>query len=196
MRRGRALKGNVSWLLQIATVVVAFAVTMGVVGTLIYSVEQTQREVDSAVNAYRLAAALNILRTVDGGHAEREFATPLTIRLEGRRVVITDAGGKERGLEYLVGADQGAVGGRDSAHAVESGRARGTGPVPVSALEEAVVLSNQASANTQELFGVARYVQEQCGRGIPAGIGLRVQDLETGKMWSAGYAADAKKRDQ
>src|SRR3989338_2519916 len=111
MRRGRALKGSVSGLLQIATVVVAFAVTMGVVGTLIYSVEQTQREVDSAVNAYRLAAALNLLRTVDGGHAEREFATPLTIRLEGRLVVITDAGGKERGLEYLVGADQGAGGG-------------------------------------------------------------------------------------
>ena len=88
------------------------------------------------------------------------------------------------------------TGGLDIAHAVDSCLARGTGPVPVSALEEAVVLSNQASANTQELFGVARYVQEQCGRGIPAGIGLRVQDLETGKMWSAGYAADAKKRDQ
>ncbi len=113
MHCGRALKGGVGaeWMLQIATVIVAFALTMGAVGTLIYSVDQTQREVDSAVVAYRLAATLNILRTVDGGEAERKFTSPLTIRLEGRQVIIADAGGKERGLEYLVGATQQAVGG-------------------------------------------------------------------------------------
>ncbi len=79
----------------------------------------------------------------------------------------------------------GRVGSLDIAHAVEGCLANGEAVIPETALERA--------AGSQAL---ADYVQAQCGRGIPAGTTLRAQDVETGESWSAGYAADAKKRDQ